>query len=156
MTATAIDHIFTNSFIDRNFKTAIIKTDVSDHFPICFIIPSLKHQTENETTCICKRIINNGSIELFKHRLFESNWHEVEVYENLDEVYKTFLHRFLAIYGNFFPKKKLKAKTQDIQIPWVTKEIQKSSKYNRLYETFWKKEIEEMNLNMKIVKRYLK
>ena len=62
MTATAIDHIFTNSFIDRNFKTAIIKTDVSDHFPICFIIPSLKHQTENETFCICKRIINNGQL----------------------------------------------------------------------------------------------
>ena len=31
----------TATVIDRNFKTTIIK---SDHFPICFIIPSLKHQ----------------------------------------------------------------------------------------------------------------
>ena len=31
-TATAIDHIITNSFVENTFKTAIIKTDVSDHF----------------------------------------------------------------------------------------------------------------------------
>ena len=34
-TATAIDHIITNSFVENTFKTAIIKSDVSDHFPIC-------------------------------------------------------------------------------------------------------------------------
>ena len=33
--ATAIDHIITNSFAENTFKTAIIKTDVSDHFTIC-------------------------------------------------------------------------------------------------------------------------
>ena len=38
--ATAIDHILTNSFIDRNLKTTVSKSDVSDHFPICFLIPS--------------------------------------------------------------------------------------------------------------------
>ena len=31
-TATALDHILTNSFADRNFETAIFKSDVSDHF----------------------------------------------------------------------------------------------------------------------------
>ena len=34
-TTTAIDHIITNSFVEITFKTAIIKSDVSDHFPIC-------------------------------------------------------------------------------------------------------------------------
>ena len=34
-TGTTIDHIITNSFVENTFKTAIIKTDVSDHFPIC-------------------------------------------------------------------------------------------------------------------------
>ena len=41
-TTTAIDHILTNSFLDRNFKTAVFKSGISDHFPICFIIPSTK------------------------------------------------------------------------------------------------------------------
>ena len=31
-TATAIDHILTNSFVDRVFKTGIFKSDISDHF----------------------------------------------------------------------------------------------------------------------------
>ena len=39
-TAPAIDHILTNSFTDTVFKTAIFKSNISDHFPICFMIPS--------------------------------------------------------------------------------------------------------------------
>ena len=31
-TATAIDYILTNQFINVAFKTAIFKTDISDHF----------------------------------------------------------------------------------------------------------------------------
>ena len=41
-TATAKDHILTNSCTKIIFKTAILKCNVSDHFPICLIIPSLK------------------------------------------------------------------------------------------------------------------
>ena len=37
--ANAIDHIITNSVTGHNdFKSAIIKTDLSDHFPIVFAI----------------------------------------------------------------------------------------------------------------------
>ena len=46
-TAAAIDHILTNCFIDRTFKTAIFKSDISDHFPMCFIIPSMKTKIKN-------------------------------------------------------------------------------------------------------------
>ena len=43
--ANAIDHIITNCVIGHNdFKSAIIKTDLSDHFPIVFAIKT------NETT----------------------------------------------------------------------------------------------------------
>ena len=44
MAASAMDHILTNSFIDSYFKTTITESNVSDHFPICFMILSLKHQ----------------------------------------------------------------------------------------------------------------
>lgn len=87
MTATAIDFMLTNSFIDSNFRTTIIESDVSDHFPICFIIPSLKHQSKNETFYICKRIITYEPIELFIQRLFGTDWNEIQIYKNLDEAY---------------------------------------------------------------------
>ena len=42
-TATALDHILTNSFIDTTIKTGIIKSDVSDHFPFVFSFPQKKY-----------------------------------------------------------------------------------------------------------------
>ena len=39
-TVTAIVYIITNSFVENTFKTAITKSDVSGHFPICIFIPS--------------------------------------------------------------------------------------------------------------------
>ena len=33
-TTTAIDHIFTNCFNGTNFKVAIVKININDHFPI--------------------------------------------------------------------------------------------------------------------------
>ena len=44
--ATAIDHIITNSVINTEFKTCIIKTDISDHFPIFFIFKCVVDTTE--------------------------------------------------------------------------------------------------------------
>ena len=38
-TTTAIAQIIPNSFAGNAFKTAIIKSDVSNHFPICILIP---------------------------------------------------------------------------------------------------------------------
>ena len=61
------------------------------------MIPSLNYQTENDTNHIYERIINNESIKSFKQRLSETDWHEIEVSENPDEPYKTFLHKYLAV-----------------------------------------------------------
>ena len=46
-TATATDHIITNSFVENAFKVRI-KSDVSVHFPIWIFIPSTKLLTKND------------------------------------------------------------------------------------------------------------
>ena len=51
-TATSIDHILTNSFIDSVFKKAILKTDISDHFPICLSLP---RENKAKNTLIYKK-----------------------------------------------------------------------------------------------------
>ena len=56
-TATAIDHILTNHFVNVNFKTTIFKTDISDHFPVSIIISSKKKPVENKYTCVYKRLL---------------------------------------------------------------------------------------------------
>ena len=69
-TATAIDHIITNSFVENTYKTAIIKSDVSDHFPICIFIPSTNLFTKNDINQY-KRIINDEKIEAFLQNLYQ-------------------------------------------------------------------------------------
>ena len=53
-TATAIEHIITNCFVDTNFKTSIFKSDISDHFSICFcfFLSSMMHENKNEVKYI--------------------------------------------------------------------------------------------------------
>ena len=64
--ARAIDHILTYCFTKTLSKTAIFKSDISDHFPIFFLVPPTSTQRENKTTFIYKRIFNTESIESFK------------------------------------------------------------------------------------------
>ena len=49
-TATAIDHIVTNCFANTNFKTAIFKSDISDHFPIGVFLSPIIEDKKNEVT----------------------------------------------------------------------------------------------------------
>ena len=70
--STIIDHIFTNSFVNTNFKTVIFKTDISDHFPICFLQPISTPREENKATYITKTVINNV-IDMFKQELYKTD-----------------------------------------------------------------------------------
>ena len=60
--ATAIDHIITNSFLNSNISTGIIKNDISDHFQIFVISNSLDVDLYPKHTTIFKRHINDNSI----------------------------------------------------------------------------------------------
>ena len=73
-TATAIDHIITNSFVKNIFKTAIIKSDVSDHFPICIFFPSTNLFTKNDVIYQYKRTINDKKNQVFLQNLYQYDW----------------------------------------------------------------------------------
>ena len=72
-TATAIDHIITNSVINADFKTDIIKTDIPDHFPTFFIFKYIVDTTEAREEFIYKRNYSGNSIETFKQKLCKVN-----------------------------------------------------------------------------------
>lgn len=59
-------------------------------------------------------INNDESTELFKQRFFETNWGEVEVYGNPNEVNKTSLHKFFVMCDDIFQKKNKKEKKLNI------------------------------------------
>ena len=126
-TATAIDHILTNCFIDGTFKTAIFKSDISDHFPICFIIPSMKTKIKKRHLFSIK---GTDAKHAFQNELYETNWKDIETFTDPNEAYKAFLEKFLILYDKYFPKQKIKVKTKHLQSPWVTKGIKNRQKRN--------------------------
>ena len=71
-TATSIGHILTNSYTETSFKTAILKCDISDHFPICLITPCLKFSSKNKIIYTYKRSFNEQSIFNFKKKTFSN------------------------------------------------------------------------------------
>ena len=67
--AIAIDYMFTNSIINTEIKSAIIKTDISDHFPILFVAKvnvDVNIKTEQH---ILKPNICDQSIKKLKQKL---------------------------------------------------------------------------------------
>ena len=69
-TATAIDHMFTNSIINTEIKSAIIKADISvDHFPILFVAEVKVDFIIKTEQFILKSNIFDQSIKNFKQKL---------------------------------------------------------------------------------------
>ena len=64
--ATLNDYIITNSFMDQENLTGILKTDISDHFPIFTISVKYRLDSSYKKVTLRKRIINADSIEEFR------------------------------------------------------------------------------------------
>ena len=82
--------------------------DVSDHFLICLILPSLKLSSKNKIIYIHKRPFNKQSIFDFEKKLFQFDWQEIKTLQNPFDAYTYFLEQFLTLYDTFFPIKKLR------------------------------------------------
>ena len=136
-TATVIDHMLTNSIIKIEIKSAIIKADISDHFPILFatkVKPDVNIKTEQH---ILKRNISDQSIKKFKQKFRDVTWDDIKIFDSVIHSYDRFLQIFLSPYNECFPKIKIKLKPQKDFRPWITLGIRKcSKKKQRLYEKF--------------------
>ena len=98
---------------------------MSDHFPVCIIISSTKKLVENKHTYLYQRVIADEITKRFYQALYETDWVEIGTCNNPCECYKLFLKKFLTIYENLFPRKKIKPKVKDIQSPWIASGIKK-------------------------------
>ena len=115
----------------HSVKTAILKSDISDHFSISFLLPTKNEFSKTESIYIHKRIINNNAIEMSCQKLHETDWVEIETSRNPDVCNKIFLKNFTSLYDEYFPIKIIKLKAKDMQSPWITTGIKKSSKHKQ-------------------------
>ena len=89
--ANTIDHIITNSVTGHNdFKSAIIKTDLSDHFPIAFAIKTNEATQRTVIKSTYKRSYCEININKFKNILHNKNWDDNKKIEGSNKAYNTF------------------------------------------------------------------
>ena len=101
---------------------------------------------------IYKRIFNETSIEPFRLRLREIKWDNLKRSNDSNLAYNDFLDNFTSLYGDCFPRAKIKVKAQNSFGPRITKGIAKSSKKKqKLYEKYLKNRNPQ---NLATYKRY--
>ena len=61
--------IFINFVTTTKFKTGVIKSDISDHFPIFFVTHYNIHIKETKERFIFKCYLSDISVEKFKYKL---------------------------------------------------------------------------------------
>ena len=71
--ATLIDHILTNDFLGTASSTGIVKSDISDHFPIFLITNAQYLDNIRYKTTIRKRKIDEKSRQYFTEILDKVN-----------------------------------------------------------------------------------
>ena len=119
-TAAAIDHVFTNSIINTEIKSAIIKADISDHFPVLFVAKANVDLSIRTEQYILKRNICDQSIKNFKQKLCDVICDDIKITDSVNHSYNRFLQIFLSLYNECFPKIKIKLKPQKHFSPWIT------------------------------------
>ena len=103
----AIRHIINTSVAENTFKIAIIKSDVSDHFLVCIVIPWTNLFAKNDHN-LYKRIIYDEKIEAFLQNLHQYDWDTNETHQDTNEACDNSVVIFCTIYDTFFPMKMIK------------------------------------------------
>ena len=117
----------------------MIKTDMSDHFAVFSLLKTNLELTNIKKTII-KRDINQGSMRYFKTIFNSTDWDLLTQTSSANDSYNIFLERFIKIYDQAFPERKIEIKKKNLPSPWISKGLRKSSKRKqRLYENFFKK-----------------
>ena len=129
-TATAIDHIFINPDTTSKFKIGIIKSDVSDYFPIFFLADCNINIKGTKPCYIFRCNLFDISVQSIKYKLclVNADSDSVTNSSNTSNAYNSFTEIFSSLYEECFPKNKIKFKTQKYNNPSITKGIKKSSK----------------------------
>ena len=74
-TATAFDHIITNSMLESTMHSGIVKANISDHFPIFAILEDSCNKNKNyKKTKITKQDFGNENIQNFQYLLENIKW----------------------------------------------------------------------------------
>ena len=145
MSATLIDHIWTNKICSLYTSGILINSVSSDHFPVFYIedIKQPKIILPDKTI----RKINPETIPLFCKMLNSNQWTNVVNESKPKLAFQNFFDIFDSIRDASFPEIKIKQKPESFQhSPWMTKGLIISQKQK---EKLFAKKVRKPTLNNK-------
>ena len=98
-----------------DFKSTIIKTDLSDHFPVAFAIKTNETTQTPVVKSTYKRSYCKKNIVKIKNILHNRNWDDIKKNKDPNKAYKYFLNIFVDIYDKLFPKSEVKLNSREIR-----------------------------------------
>ena len=139
--ATLIDNIFTNN--RKIIRTAVLQSDISDHFPIFMSIDVNVCRKSFSAKCASTFTysLNKHNILLLNNALLNADWSSVDNTPNPDCAYDLFLS---VLQNNININLPIAKQTNSFQSkqPWMTASLLKSIKHkNVLYHQYLSKKI---------------
>ena len=131
-TETLIDHIYINFNVGVNCA-GILRTDLSDHFPVCILLerPSGQHKSVQKMKSRNFRFYEK---EKFHDDIIKAPWHEIYEFTDAGLAYDRFIDIFRNLCDKHAPWTTRNKKPRKGRKPWITQSIMKSIKQkHKLY-----------------------
>ena len=135
--STLIDHIW-SSQVENNTANYVIKTDITDHFPVMSIFKCNEY-SGNHPTFIRRRFFNQDSISDFCNTLNSIEWYDTINSSCPNTAYNSFYSKFKTHFELCFPEKVIKVNSKKKRSPHITEALRNSIKEkNRLEKLAFK------------------
>ena len=137
--ATLIDNIFTNVFT-HNIKSAVVITDLTDHFPIYQCTSSaFCHDSSHYNKR--SRAFNKTRIHNFCNSINLVDWNFISNFDSSNDAFNDFNSKFMELYNSHFPLRSIhvskSARRKIPRKPWITPAIVKSIlRKEKLYKNY--------------------
>ena len=123
--STLIDNIYIKGCNTYNSKSAILYTDISDHFPILTFIGKKSHKYK-EPLVFYHRPLTQDKVNNINHDLKNTDWSVLHENE-LDDAYDYFIDKFNICIDRHAPLTRVTIPQCQIKRePWITKGLLKS------------------------------
>ena len=135
--ATLLDQIWVNFEAKVQFKSIIIFSGITDHFPTVFYLDERCNDINTKQITYRKK----GEIcdEQFKHALDNSQINDIMLINDVDTAFKTFNDMVYQLYDEAYPLISKKIRLDIVAKPWLTLGIKQSIKTkNKLYKSLLK------------------
>lgn len=121
--ATIIDQIW-STYLEHNTGNYIVKTDITDHFPVISLFKCNNFQSSPVLKTI--RSFTQEALDAFYNLLLHIDWSQVINCSCPNNSYNMFYSIFKKKYDECFPVKTIKVSSKSIRSPHITPALKKS------------------------------